>query len=419
MADREVDVLVIGAGPSGLAAAIELKALGVRSVLVVDREAVAGGVPRHCDHTGFGLRDLRRVLSGPAYARRYVETAERAGVEIRTRVTVTDWLGDRRVRTTSPGGIDEIRARAVILATGCRERPRAARLVPGDRPEGIFTTGSLQRFIHDHGHPIGERALVVGAEHVSYSAAHTLRLAGVPVAGMVTDLPRHQSFALFIRIAKGLGSFPLYTNFQVTNIAGKGRVEAVEITNTAAGETREIACDTVVFTGDWIPDREVARKAGLPLDPGTRGPAVDGRLRTASEGVFATGNLVHPGETADTAALGGRAAARAAADYLRSERWRPEGGIRFDFDPELVQWVAPNVIDPGEAALPGARFILRVARVLEGPTLEVRQGERLLWRRRYRRLVPNLPYALPAAILEGLDPEGGAVRIGVAGEAAA
>ncbi|HUF37019.1 MAG TPA: FAD-dependent oxidoreductase [Anaerolineales bacterium] len=414
MADREVDVLVVGAGPAGLAAAIELKARGVRSVLVVDREPAAGGVPRHCDHTGFGLRDLRRVLSGPAYARRYVAAAERAGVEIRTRVTVTDWPEDRRVRTTSPDGIDEIQARAVVLATGSRERPRAARLVPGDRPEGVFTTGSLQRFIHDHAHPVGERALVAGAEHVSYSAVHTLRSAGLSIAGMVTEHPRHQSFGIYIRIARGLSDFPLFTDSKITNILGRRRVEAVEVTHLPTGAVREIGCDTVVFTGDWIPDREVARAAGLPLDPGTLGPAVDHRLRTGCEGVFAAGNLVHPGETADTAALSGRVAARAAAEYLRSGTWRPVRGIGFDFDPELVQWVTPNVIEPGEAAHLGARFILRVARVLEYPVLEIRQGERLLWRRRYRRLVPNLPYALPVAVLQGVDGGGGAVRISFA-----
>ena len=411
----EVDVLVVGAGPSGLAAAIELRALGVRSVLVVDREPQAGGVPRHCDHTGFGLRDLRRVLSGPGYARRYVETAERAGVEIRTGVTVTGWPGDGRVETTSPGGIGEIRARAIVLATGCRERPRSARFVPGTRPEGVFTTGSLQRFVHDHGHPVGEWALVVGAEHVSYSAVHTLRHANLSVAGMVTEHPRHQSFPAYILAARGLSGFPLYANSRVTEIFGKRRVEAVEVTEIPTGKTRKIACDTIVFTGDWIPDRELARAAGLPLNPGTRGPAVDGRLRTAAEGIFAVGNLVHPGETADTAALSGRLAARHVADFLQGGDWRPERWIGFEFDRGIVQWVAPNVLEPGQAVLPDGDFIMRVARVLEGPALELRQGETLLWRRRYRRLVPNLPYSLPAAAVEGLDPDGGAVRIIVEG----
>ncbi len=411
----EVDVLVVGAGPSGLAAAIQLRSLGIRDVCVVDRERAAGGVPRHCQHTGFGFRDLRRMLSGPGYARRYVETAEKSGVQIYTGVTVTDWLGENQVGTTSSRGIGVIRAGAIVLATGCRERPRAARLVPGSRPEGVFTTGSLQRFVYEFGHRVGERAVVVGAEHVSYSAVHTLRHAGLSVAGMVTEHPRHQSFAAYIRIAKGLSRVPLYTNSRVTNILGKDRVAELEITNVATGAFRKIACDTVVFSGDWIPDREVARRAGLALDSGTLGPAVDGRLRSSHPGVFAVGNLVHPGETADTAALSGRAAARHVAEFLANGGW-PEGQrIAFEYDPEMIQWVSPNVLNPGQTVPPQGRFIFRAARVLGKPVLSVRQGERLLWRQKFRRLVPNLPYHLPADFIRRIDPEQGPVHLSLQG----
>ncbi len=407
MAATEVDVLVIGAGPSGLAAAIRLKSLGVGPVWVVDREQQAGGVPRHCDHTGFGWRDLRRVMSGPGYARRYIRKAEQSGVEIHTRVTVTEWVGPGQVRVTSPGGIGTIQAGAIVLATGCRERPRAARLVPGSRPAGVFTTGSLQRFAHDFGHPVGERALVVGAEHVSFSAVHTLRQCGVSVAGMVTRHARHQSFQAFIRIAKGLAAFPLYTNSRLTKILGTSRVEAVEITDIPMGQTRLVACDTVVFSGDWIPDRELARKGGVVLDAGTGGPQVDAGLRTTNPGVFAAGNLVHPGETADTAAISGRAAAEAAATYLRKRKWRGEKCIVFDYDREIIQWVSPNALEKGQTTVPHGHFIFRVARVLTNQTLAIRQGDRILWARKFRRLVPNLPYRMPASILVRFDPDGG------------
>ncbi|MBL8055732.1 MAG: FAD-dependent oxidoreductase, partial [Anaerolineales bacterium] len=186
------EVLIVGAGPAGLSAGLALKEQGVQNVLVVDREPTPGGIPRLCHHTGFGLRDLRGVYSGPAYARRYVQQAERAGLEIRTATTVTGWRPAGGVTVTSPRGLGEITAKAILLATGCRERPRSARLIPGRRPAGVFTTGSLQRFVYEHHLPVGRRAVIVGAELVSLSALMTLGHAGVTTVAMVTDLPRHQ-----------------------------------------------------------------------------------------------------------------------------------------------------------------------------------------------------------------------------------
>ncbi len=183
-----VDALVVGAGPAGLAAATALKDAGVGRVVVVEREDEAGGVPRLCEHTGFGLRDLHRVMNGPAYARRWVDRAIASGADIRTRTMVTGWAAPGRAELTGPAGLLRVDACAVVLATGARERSRAARLVPGTRPAGIFTTGQLQQMVHREKLPVGRRAVVVGAEHVSYSAVLTLREAGVRPVALVTDL---------------------------------------------------------------------------------------------------------------------------------------------------------------------------------------------------------------------------------------
>ena len=307
-------VVVVGAGPAGLSAAAELRRLGAGPVLVADREPEPGGVPRHSWHTGYGLRDLRRVMTGPAYARALVSAALAAGAELRTGTTVTGWTtgpdGTHAVTLTSPAGRETVAAAAVLLATGCRERPRTARLIPGDRPAGVMTTGELQQRVYLGGERLAGRALVVGAEHVSFSAALTLAHAGADVVALVTGHERQQSYAAFRFGAAVRWRAPVWTSSAVRRIAGRGRLEGVEVADVRTGAARFVPCELVVFTGDWIPDHELARLAGLAMDPGTRGPVVDTTLATSLAGVFAAGNLVHAAETADIAALSGRHAAR-------------------------------------------------------------------------------------------------------------
>src|SRR5436189_2448921 len=192
-----VDAAVVGGGPAGLTAAAALRQDGAGRVVVLEREREAGGIPRHAQHQGFGARDLRRMLSGPRYAERLAERAAASGAELRTETQVTGWSEDGGLELTGPAGRTELAARAVVLATGCRERPRSARLVPGSRPDGVFTTSTLQQLVHLHGQRVGRCAVVVGAEHVSFSAVATLAQGGASVVALVTELPRHQSLAAF------------------------------------------------------------------------------------------------------------------------------------------------------------------------------------------------------------------------------
>ncbi|MEO7372232.1 MAG: FAD-dependent oxidoreductase [Ilumatobacteraceae bacterium] len=280
---------IVGGGPSGLSAAIELRRLGVRHVTVFEREQLTGGIPRHTNHLGFGIRDLHRLMSGPRYARGLTERAVAAGVELR--------LG------TSVFSLDDIDADAVILATGARERPRTARLVPGDRPGGVLTTGSLQQ-LAVAGQRVGTRAVIVGAEHVSFSAVLTLAHVGCKAVAMVTPLPRHQSYTILKLAAATVRRVPVLTGVDIAEIVGRRRVERVVLT-----DGRTIECDTIVFTGDWIPDNELARSSGLTMNADVRGPMVDSAFRTSRERTFAIGNLVHHVTTADRCALDGRAVA--------------------------------------------------------------------------------------------------------------
>ncbi len=423
-------VVVVGAGPAGLSAAVELLRLGAGPVLVADRESAPGGVPRHSWHTGYGLRDLRRVMTGPAYARSLVSAALSAGADLRAGTTVTGWTpgpdGSHAVTMTSPAGRQTVHVAAVLLATGCRERPRTARLVPGDRPAGVMTTGELQQRVYLGGERLAGRALVVGAEHVSFSAALTLEHAGADVVALVTEYERQQSYAAFRFGAAVRWRVPVWTCSAVRRIAGRGRLEGVEVADVRTGVARFVPCEVVVFTGDWIPDHELARLAGLGMDPGTRGPAVDTTLATSAPGVFAAGNLVHAAETADIAALSGRHAARHIAAFLGGETAAPGSGMAAAGPgvaaaaaearlPVLVEpplrWISPNVIRMPAAPPPLGRFVLRSAVFRRGVRLEVRQDGRLLARSRPVRLIPERPVHLGAGWLHQVDPACGPVRV--------
>ncbi len=404
-------VVVVGAGPAGLAAALELRRRDI-DVLVLEREPDAGGIPRHAQHQGFGIRDLHRVLSGPRYARRYAQLARAAGARVLTEAMVTGWSTAGALEVTSPEGRDRLSPAAVVLATGCRERPRSARLVPGSRPHGVMTTGTLQQLVYLHGHRPGTRALIVGAEHVSFSAVLTLAHGGAGVVGMVTDLPRHQSLALFRLGARLRYRTPLWTRTAVAAIHGWPRVEEVELTELDTGETRCVTCDTVVFTADWVPDHELAVLAGIGLDPGTLGPAVDTGLRTSRAGVLAAGNVLHGAETADVAALSGRHAAAAAARYLAEGTW-PGPRVPVVCQPPL-RWISPNVLSPGLEVPPRHRFALRSDAFLSRPRIEIRQDGRSLWRGRLPRLVPGRSARLSHDWMDSFDPAGGPIHVRVA-----
>ena len=406
------DAVIVGGGPSGLAAAIELRRLGL-AVTVIEREREPGGIPRHCDHSGFGIRDLRRVLSGPAYARRYGELAEEAGVEVRGATMVTGSQGGRRLELTGPAGRRELEPEAVVLATGCRERPRSARLVPGSRPAGVMTTSTLQQLVHLQGHHVGRRAVVVGAEHVSFSAIATLAHGGASVAALVTELPRHQSLAAF-RIGAAIRyRAPLRCRTAVTAIRGSTRVEEVELTHLGSGATTTVDCDLVIFTADWIPDNELAVMAGCELDRGTLGPRVDPGLRTSVPGVFAAGNLVHPAETADVAALDGRHVAASVAAHLRAGAAGWPTQMPLEVQPPL-RWIAPNMVISGGQLPPRGRFLLRSGSFLRAPRVEVSQAGATLWRGRLRRLGPGRSSAIPADWTRRADPAAGPLVVGIA-----
>lgn len=408
-----IDVAIIGAGPAGLTAATHLARSTLLNVVVLERESEPGGIPRHSDHPGYGIRDLKKFMTGPAYARRLAAEALEAGVTIRTNTTVTGWAADTTLELTSQGGREQLEARAVILATGARERPRAARLIPGDRGAGVYTTGHLQNIVHLKGGRVGRRAVVVGAELVSYSAVLTLRQAGCATALMTTRHAVPESYGLFnIAARTPLLGARIATRTRLSRIIGTSHVTAVEIENIDTGVRETIECDTVVLTGDWIPDHELAFAAGLDIDPGTRGPLVDTALRTSRAGVFAVGNLVHPVDTADVAAIDGRHVAGQVAAYLGGKQ--PGGrGVRVEVEAPL-RWVAPGIIRPNDPQPARNRLLLWTDERVRRPEVIARQDGRIIGHTSVRwPASPGRVFRVPSRIIAGADLGGGPVILSV------
>jgi pyruvate/2-oxoglutarate dehydrogenase complex dihydrolipoamide dehydrogenase (E3) component len=276
-----------------------------------------------------------------------------------------------------------------------------------------MTTGTLQQLVYLHGLPAGERALIVGAEHVSFSAVMTLAHGGARTVALATALPRHQSLAAFRLGARLRYGVPLWTRTRVSAIHGRPRVEQVELTDLATGDTRVVECDTVVFSDSWAPDNELAVMAQLELDPITGAPVVDTGLRSSRPGVFAVGNLLHGAEQADVAALSGRHVAASVVRYLSSGDW-PARRVPLVCEPPLG-WITPNVLTAAAGSTPPrGHFALRAHEYLRAPRVKVIQDGRALASARLPRLMPGRSARLSAGWTARADAEGGPIALRLA-----
>ncbi len=359
------DVVIVGAGPAGLAAARELRALGVGRVLVLDRERAAGGIPRHCDHPPFGLREFNRLMRGPAYARRLATAAEAAGAEIRTGATVAALRPGPLVEISTDAGLSTVAARAVLLATGVREKTRAARLIGGTKPGGVLSTGALQGLVHlDRLRPF-RRPVVLGTELVAFSALLTCRHLGIRPVAMIEPGPRPTArwpAGLFPRLV----GVPILLRTELVAIEGDERVTGV-VVRDAGGGTRRIETDGVVVSGQFLPEASLVRTSHLALDPGSGGPAIDQYGRCSDPAFFAAGNLLRPVETAGWSWNEGRLVARSIARALAADLPSPAPGLAVVRMGDALKFALPQrLVGTPAADAPHRAFQLRVTRPAAG-----------------------------------------------------
>ncbi len=378
-ASTNIDVAIIGGGPSGLAAATQLKQRGINNVVVLEREPHAGGIPRHCGHPPFGMREFRQILKGPRYAEKLVRRALDKGVEIRTSATVIEVREGGVLLIHDPSSIYELHARRIICATGVRERPRSARLISGTRPVGILSTGALQSMVYLESLKPFSRPLIVGTELVSFSAIMTCRHAGIKPVGMIEETANVTAFwptALF----PALVGVPLHLNTSLISVMGDKRVEAA-LVEDRDGTRREISCDGIILTGDFTPESSLAGCGHLQIDAGTNGPAVDRYGRCCDPIYFATGNLLRPVETAGWSWNEGRQTGNWVADDLHDNLPGRGQQINIMTDDRAIKFVMPQTLDFPVNHLTGmSRLQLRFTTIAKG-TLVARQGERIIYKK--------------------------------------
>lgn len=321
-----VDILIVGAGPAGLAAAIAAKEAGADSLIVLEREDNAGGILRQCIHNGFGLHRFKEELTGPEYAQRDIDKAAEMGIDVRTGVTVLSVDGDKTVTAISrQWGLQVFKAKAVVLAMGCRERPRGALAIPGTRCAGIYSAGTAQKFVNLEGFMPGRRVVILGSGDIGLIMARRMTLQGAKVLACVELMP--YSSGLNRNIVQCLQDYdiPLYLSHTVVDIHGKERVTGVTVAKVdenrrpIPGSEIEFDCDTLLLSVGLIPENELTIGAGVEMSPLTNGAVVDDCLQTSVSGIFACGNVLHVHDLVDHVSNESFKAGKAAADYVQGK----------------------------------------------------------------------------------------------------
>jgi thioredoxin reductase len=386
------DVVVIGGGPAGLAAALGARRAGIDDVLLIERDRALGGILNQCIHDGFGLFLYKETISGPEYAERLTEDAAREGVAFRTGAMVLDLSADRLLRVNAADGYRLIRAGAVILAMGCRERTRDMIEIPGTRPAGVFTAGSAQNLVNLHNLKIGREAVILGSGDVGLIMARRLTFEGVKVRGVFEILPWASGLERNVRQCLLDFGIPLEMSSTVVDIRGRDRVSSVVVARVdeslrpVPGSEREIACDTLLLSVGLIPENELSKRAGVILSPATGGAVVDETLMTGVAGVFSCGNVLHIHDVADWASFEGFEAGRRAAEYVRGKR--PDAETVEVRAGENIRYVLPQTVRRGAS---GVTLNFRVRRPMRSVAVEVREtaSGRTVGRVKLYRLVPS------------------------------
>lgn len=348
------DLVIVGGGPAGLAAAASAKDRGIDSILIIERDKELGGILNQCIHNGFGLHTFKEELTGPEYASRFIDMVLDRGIEYKLNTMVMDISSDKKVTAMNrEDGMFEVQAKAVILAMGCRERSRGALNIPGYRPAGIYSAGTAQRLVNMEGYMPGKEVVILGSGDIGLIMARRMTLEGAKVKVVAELMP--YSGGLKRNIVQCLNDFniPLKLSHTVVDIEGKNRVEAVTIAEVGPdrkpipGTEERYTCDTLLLSCGLIPENELSKSAGVALNPVTSGPIVNDSLETNIEGIFACGNVLHVHDLVDYVSQEASAAGKNAANYIKYGEEKDAKIVEI-LPVDGVRYTVPKYIRPTE-----------------------------------------------------------------------
>ena len=404
---EQKDVVIIGGGPAGLAAAVELHKQGIRNMIILEREAMLGGILRQCIHDGFGLGRFGESLSGPEYAQAFIDEVNKREIPYETSATVLSLTADRVVTASTRNGLRQYQAKAVVLAMGCKERSRGALGIPGERPAGVFTAGTAQAYMNLYNRMPGKEVVILGSGDIGMIMARRMTLEGAKVLAVVELMP--YSNGLNRNIVQCLEDFdiPLYLAHTITDIEGKeGRVSKVRVSKVdenrmpIPGTEMEFDCDTVLLSVGLIPENELSKNAGLELDRRTSGPVVYENMETSAEGIFACGNVVHVHDLVDFVTAESQAAGRAAAAYLAGGRAAGKADMEVTAAGR-VTYTVPQKLRLANIEQ-GAKLFFRVNQVMPKAVVTVCSGGKTLATFRREHMAPGemATVTIPRVLLE-------------------
>ncbi len=384
------ELIIIGGGPAGMSAAVAAYDSGIRDILILERDEALGGILRQCIHNGFGLHRFGEELTGPEYAARYEQMVLERGIEYKTGTMVLDISEDKTVTSTNPTyGIFMIKAKAIILAMGCRERPKGALNIAGDRPAGIYSAGMAQKLVNMKGYMPGKNVVILGSGDIGLIMARRMTLEGAKVHAVCELMPYSGGLARNIEQCLNDFGIPLKLSHTVFEIHGKERVEGVTIAKVderlrPIPETKEyIPCDTLLLSVGLIPENELTLSAGVPLDGVTKGALVDQDRQTEVEGIFSCGNVLHVHDLVDFVSEEAEIAGRGAAEYIRGTLAKTTD-IKISTDGK-VRYTVPEVITAEKDV--GVYF--RVADVFRDKKIVVRSGDKVIYSKKHLKFAPG------------------------------
>lgn len=386
---KNIDLIVIGAGPAGLAAAISAKKNGVESLIVVERNSWLGGILPQCIHDGFGLELFKEQLTGPEYAQRYIDELHRLGIPYMLNSIVLEVTAEKNVLIASPAGLFCFNAKAVIFAMGCRERTRGQICIPGTRPAGIFTAGVAQNLINLKNVMVGKNVVILGSGDVGLIMARRLSLEGVKVQAVVEILPYANGLPRNVQQCLIDYDIPLILSHTVTEIHGRDRVEAVTISlvdkdlKIIKEKTRKIFCDTLLLSVGLIPENDLCKNCNVALDMATGGPIVNETLETSVSGIFACGNSLHVHDLVDFVTLEAEKAGKNAANYVLNKIGQKKDRIPV-IKGNKIRCVLPQQILQGA----DVELSIRVTCPQEDAVIGVFNGETIVKQEKFRKVNP-------------------------------